>query len=782
MTFISFSAYAQVVNDACSNAIPVTCGSTVAGTTVGSTPDATPFCGTSNTSPGVWYRLTGTGTQITVNTCAAATFDTKLTVFTGTCSTLTCISGNDDFCGLRSQVTFSSVAGAQYYVLVHGFGSATGTFTLTTTCVNPITNDNCSNATPIGCNTTVTGTTVGATVDAAPFCGTSITAPGVWYRLTGTGQTVTVNTCTGTTYDSKISVYSGTCASLTCISGNDDFCGLQSQVTFPTTAGVQYYVLVHGFGSATGTFTLSTTCFTPPVNDQCQNAIPLGCGSVVTGTTSGASIDPAPFCSTSVTAPGVWYRIAGTGDRITVSSCGGTAYDNKISVYTGNCNAFSCVTGNDDFCGLQSQVTFCSTPGVQYFILVHGFGNATGNFTLNVTCTPTSPNDDVCNATVLVPGVPEPFDNTCATAQPGEVTPGAGTGPSSCDAQDGWCSSETAVQSSLWFTFQAPPSGCVSIDAGPGDFQLAVYSVVDCSNFGTFTELAANDDGGPGLSPHIEQLSCLVPGQTYYVQLDGFGSTRGAGTIIITDCGNAPLTVEAGDCQTILAGYGNNNCATITAAAAGGFPPYTYEWTDGNTVVGTTATVTVCPSTTTTYTVTVTDSHGCTATDVVTVYVVDVRCGNNNSKVQVCHVPPGNPGNSQTICVSPNAVPSHVGNHTGDRVGPCELPCQNIANAPSSARLADNGSAHSHGTVIQAYPNPATEEAVITFTSGEATHATVEVFNVTGVLVDVLFDGNVEEEETRSVVFKTAGLPAGIYTYRLTTGSGSWNNLIIVVK
>lgn len=119
-------------NDLCVNAIPIDCGSTIDGTTVLATFDDVGFCGTSNTAPGVWYTVAGTGQSITVSTCLAASYDTKLTVFEGSCGALVCVGGNDDFCGLRSQVTFNSVLGTTYYVLVHGFSTATGTFTLST--------------------------------------------------------------------------------------------------------------------------------------------------------------------------------------------------------------------------------------------------------------------------------------------------------------------------------------------------------------------------------------------------------------------------------------------------------------------------------------------------------------------------------------------------------------------------------------------------------------------------------------------------------------------------
>ena len=75
------------------------------------------------------------------------------------------------------------------------------------------------------------------------------------------------------------------------------------------------------------------------------------------------------------------------------------------------------------------------------------------------------------------------------------------------------------------------------------------------------------------------------------------------------------------------------------------------------------------PETTTTYEVTFTDGNGCTATDEVTVNVMDVRCGEHMDKVLVCHVPPGNPGNSHTICIAYEAVQAHL--DLGSYLGYC---------------------------------------------------------------------------------------------------------------
>ncbi|MGE0550511.1 MAG: hypothetical protein AB7O24_28315 [Kofleriaceae bacterium] len=41
-----------------------------------------------------------------------------------------------------------------------------------------------------------------------------------------------------------------------------------------------------------------------------------------------------------------------------------------------------------------------------------------------------------------------------------------------------------------------------------------------------------------------------------------------------------------------------------------------------------------------------------------------------DGKVLICHIPPGNPDNAHTICISENAVDAHVSHH-GDPVGAC---------------------------------------------------------------------------------------------------------------
>lgn len=42
------------------------------------------------------------------------------------------------------------------------------------------------------------------------------------------------------------------------------------------------------------------------------------------------------------------------------------------------------------------------------------------------------------------------------------------------------------------------------------------------------------------------------------------------------------------------------------------------------------------------------------------------------TKVTICHVPPGNPSNAHTITIGEAAVPAHLANHAGDSLGACK--------------------------------------------------------------------------------------------------------------
>jgi hypothetical protein len=137
----------------------------------------------------------------------------------------------------------------------------------------PPANDNFANATPLPgpLPQQIAGTNVEATKEIGEPNPAGV--PGgasVWYRWTApANELVTLDTCTETTFDTVLAVYTGAAVNaLTEASGNDDACGtsgLQSKTSFSATAGTVYSIAVDGFSGATGTFKLSLSGATKAV-------------------------------------------------------------------------------------------------------------------------------------------------------------------------------------------------------------------------------------------------------------------------------------------------------------------------------------------------------------------------------------------------------------------------------------------------------------------------------------------------------------------------------------
>ena len=148
-------------------------------------------------------------------------------------------------------------------------GDVGGCSTLSFTTITPVAGDFCSMAINLPCGNSISGNTSLAYPDSeAFFCGTSVDAPGIWFTFVGNGQNTVLSTCAQYGYDIKLNAYSGNCNSLTCVTGNDDYCNTGSLITFPTVNGTTYYILVQGWEGATGTFTLTRTCYSGPSSQR----------------------------------------------------------------------------------------------------------------------------------------------------------------------------------------------------------------------------------------------------------------------------------------------------------------------------------------------------------------------------------------------------------------------------------------------------------------------------------------------------------------------------------
>ena len=104
----------------------------------------------------------------------------------------------------------------------------------------------------------------------------------------------------------------------------------------------------------------------------------------------------------------------------------------------------------------------------------------------------------------------------------------------------------------------------------------------------------------------------------------------------------------------------------------------------------------------------------------------DWYCSKNNKKVKiyVCHRPPGNPANFHTICISENAVQTHI-NH-GDWVGPC-VSCEGTMKKANVANEIYNS--------LSIAPNPTNDYINIHFDTESDSEIQLSISNFLGEMI-----------------------------------------------
>lgn len=233
-----------------------------------STPN--PSCTTTGNNDDIWFIITpatnGVHT-IRYNTLTAIT-GTASTVgydlYTGACGSLTAVAGacNTGFgsggSGTVSTPTLS--AGTTYYLrLWVGASGNSGSWNM---CVEePIANDLCSGAITITNGSSISVNNSAATDETtaqAPTCsGISTNTNGLWYVFQSTpnvAETITLEGC-NSTFDMRVKVYTGSCATPTCLTGDDsDDCngpgsGLAETTSFnvpSSPSAANYYIFISG--------------------------------------------------------------------------------------------------------------------------------------------------------------------------------------------------------------------------------------------------------------------------------------------------------------------------------------------------------------------------------------------------------------------------------------------------------------------------------------------------------------------------------------------------------
>ncbi len=447
------------------------------------------------------------------------------------------------------------------------------TYVCSTTPPLVVANDACDGAELITQNPTcvpTSGDVAGSFIQSGAACfGTA--EDDVWYQFVATTTSVVIQV-TGSSGFYPVAEIFDACGGnqLGCIPSATGQGGTASQAIGGFTIGNTYYIRVYDAFTtvpATTTFDICVYDAPPgPANDDCSGAIPVACGDILNGSTLTATSDLAVLCGTQPSAPGIWYTIPGNGQVITASLCNNTFFDTKLNVYSGTCSNLTCVTGIDDFCGLQSQVSFLSQVGVDYFILVNGYNNATGDFELDITCaapcltcSPTyTPEAEACGSDV---------NGGCNMAVP--FFEPIVCGDTICGT--GWASG--FIRDTDWFTFDVTTPGVYTISARTSfPAQMGYIGPNQVCPINNFTDYVTS----PNECDSLSLTGYLAVGTwIYFISpsvFDGYPCGSGKNDYITYVCApNPPVTVVNDVCDSAILLTQNLTCVPTSGDVNGAF-------------------------------------------------------------------------------------------------------------------------------------------------------------------------------------------------------------------
>ncbi|OWY24988.1 HYR domain-containing protein [Sphingobacteriales bacterium UPWRP_1] len=327
---------------------------------------------------------------------------------------------------------------------------------------------------------------------------------------------------------------------------------------------------------------------------------------------------------------------------------------------------------------------------------------------------------------------------------------------------------------------------------------------------------AANSTASGGVGPYAFAWSGPAGPAGNGSSLNGL--TAGTYAVTVTDangcsCTNAATVIEPPQVEPLSGtinidegiGIINPSFYNInTITFSGGLPPYNYAWNNSGYAVYSVPSpgnITVVYGDNSVWSITITDSNGCgegvlvfnsspAGTDPgllnISVYTVQPDFGISNGSLSITAqggtTCPG--GDYQYQWEGPAAwtgAPSAATNAIDNlpsgwyvvTVTDCSNPIQNTVGwywVPQAIR--GRGKTDFTNDLLQVMPNPFSQNTQIAFTWPQDDELCLELYDITGKLVQTLFKGAVHAGESNTIHYDAAQLPNGLYVCRLANNQG----------
>ena len=472
-------------------------------------------------------------------------------------------------------------------------------------------NDDPEQALSLNCGASIEGTTISATVSGMDvFCPQGETAPDVFYSFIAYPNVDYSITLQGEDFDGALTAYTQDFyggylpyCSNSAPSGGAEI--VEPVVIFPHEVLIQ----VQHVDDEPGDFQLSIDCEID--YDEPCDALEISCGETVESTTYPATqSDLNPGCANSPVSDVFFKFSASPNDVYEVSVTGGN-YDGLLAAYTNACEGpieeIAC-SDNSSGDGTVESISFSLDTPQEVFIQTGDQGTDGGQFELSLDCSsvldcpelgmdigddcddgdPSTGNDEVtanceCQGTTYdcpnlqayfgdscdddnpntsndsitedceCQGDQQPTYDECSDAYPLEVSGeefSASNLGASGNIWDIECFAFPTEVADVWFSFVAPEDGNIIIETTAGSMQNSHMHIYNSCAGGFEALEGCDDDGGEGqMSKFVFDCGEYVPGDTYFIQVDG----ESPGTFGIS----VSQTMECVDCPGLEADIGD---------------------------------------------------------------------------------------------------------------------------------------------------------------------------------------------------------------------------------
>lgn len=323
------------------------------------------------------------------------------------------------------------------------------------------------------------------------------TSNSVWWVYTPLDNMRLAADTIGSTYDTTLSVHTGSRGDLAQRACNDDYYGLQSFVSFDAVAGETYYFMVTDLGWGGGDLVFNAYEVVPPTGDDFDDPflIPELPFSAWTDASSMTRAADDPWSACGDWSPTVWFAYTPAESMWIEADPYGGNYDESIAVYTGLRGSLDEVTCNTSW-WMGETLHFFATAGETYYFMVSPTWYDM-YVTLSVRAGASPPLNDDFDAATVIGALPfsESVDASQATRSNEEPYPSCGGG-----------------YQTIWYAFT--PTETMWLETDPYGYYENTIAVYTGSRY-DLTEVACRSDWFYGESLRLQALG----GTTYYFQL-----------------------------------------------------------------------------------------------------------------------------------------------------------------------------------------------------------------------------------------------------------------------